>query len=37
MRAIGSVDDLAAETFESGDELDGLLAFTYAERLREIG
>lgn len=45
-RPIGSVDDLAAETFESDDELaeflaftsaERFLAFTSAERRREIG
>ncbi|GAB2589774.1 hypothetical protein [Kribbella endophytica] len=36
-RPIGSVDDLAAETFASDDELDELLAFTAAERRREVG
>ncbi|WP_432936011.1 hypothetical protein ACQPXM_22085 [Kribbella sp. CA-253562] len=33
---IKSVDDLAADTFSSEDELDEFLAFTYAERHREI-
>lgn len=33
---IKSVDDLAAETFESDEELEEFLAFTHAERHREI-
>ena len=33
---IRSVDDLAAETFESDEELDDFLAFTYAERHRDL-
>jgi hypothetical protein len=36
-RPMASVDDLAAETFESDDELEEFLAFTHAERRREIG
>jgi hypothetical protein len=36
-RPIGSIDDLAAETFESDDELNEFLAFTSAERRRETG
>lgn len=31
-----SLDDLAADTFESDEELDDFLAFTYAERRREL-
>ncbi|WP_141577825.1 hypothetical protein [Actinomadura sp. WMMA1423] len=33
---IRSLDDLAAETFESEEELEEFLAFTYAERHRDI-
>jgi len=33
---IRSLDDLAADTFESDAELDDFLAFTYAERHREL-
>lgn len=33
---IRSVDELAAETFESDEELDDFLAFTYAERHRDL-
>lgn len=33
---IKSVDDLAPETFESDEELEEFLAFTHAERHREI-
>jgi hypothetical protein len=32
---IHSVDDLAADTFESDEELEEFLAFTYAERHRD--
>jgi hypothetical protein len=32
---IRSVDDLAADTFESDEELADFLAFTYAERHRD--
>ncbi|WP_248965968.1 hypothetical protein [Sphaerisporangium perillae] len=35
-RPIRSVDDLAADTFESDEELDDFLAFTYAERHSDI-
>ncbi len=35
-RPIRSLDDLAADTFESDEELDDFLAFTYAERHREL-
>ncbi|MEU8194228.1 hypothetical protein AB0C10_10640 [Microbispora amethystogenes] len=35
-RPIRSVDELAAETFESDEELDEFLAFTYAERHADI-
>lgn len=31
-RPLGSLDDLAAEIFESDEELDAFLAFTYAQR-----
>jgi hypothetical protein len=34
---IRSLDDLAADTFESDQELDEFLAFTYAERHRDMG
>lgn len=33
---IRSLDDLAADTFESDEELDEFLAFTYAERHRDV-
>lgn len=33
---IKSVDDLAADTFESDEELDDFLAFTHAERHRDL-
>jgi hypothetical protein len=33
---IRSLDDLTADTFESDEELDEFLAFTYAERHRDI-
>lgn len=33
---IKSVGDLAAETFESDEELDNFLVFTYAERHRDL-
>ena len=33
---IRSLDDLAADTFESDEELDDFLAFTYAERHRDL-
>lgn len=32
---IRSLDDLAADTFESDEELEDFLAYTYAERHRE--
>ena len=35
-RPIRSLDDLAVDTFESDEELDDFLAFTYAERHREL-
>jgi hypothetical protein len=35
-RPIRSVDDLAADTFESDEELEDFLAFTYAERHRDL-
>jgi hypothetical protein len=34
-RPIRSLDDLAADTFGSDEELDDFLAFTYAERHRD--
>jgi hypothetical protein len=33
---IRSVDDLAADTFESDEELEEFLTFTYAERHRDV-
>lgn len=33
---IRSLDDLAADTFESDEELEQFLAFTYAERHRDL-
>ncbi|WP_433517710.1 hypothetical protein ACQP2T_20485 [Nonomuraea sp. CA-143628] len=33
---IRSVEDLAADNFESDEELEEFLAFTYAERHREV-
>ncbi|GAA1796307.1 hypothetical protein HC028_23465 [Planosporangium flavigriseum] len=33
---IRSLDDLAADTFESDEELEEFLAFTYAERRRDV-
>jgi hypothetical protein len=33
---IRSLDDLAADTFESDQELEEFLAFTYAERHRDV-
>lgn len=33
---IRSLDDLAAETFTSDEELDEFIAFTYAERRRDV-
>lgn len=35
-RPIRSLDDLAADTFESDQELEEFLAFTYAERRRAL-
>ena len=35
-RPINSMDDLAADTFESDEELAEFLAFTYAERHRDM-
>jgi hypothetical protein len=35
-KPIASLDDLAAETFESDQELEEFLAFTYAERRRDL-
>jgi hypothetical protein len=33
---IHSLDDLRADTFESDEELEEFLAFTYAERRRDV-
>jgi hypothetical protein len=33
---IRSLDDLAADTFASDEELEEFLAFTYAERYRDV-
>ena len=33
---IRTLDDLAADTFESDEELEDFLAFTYAERHRDL-
>jgi hypothetical protein len=33
---IRSLDDLVADTFESDEELEAFLAFTYAERHRDM-
>ncbi len=33
---IQSLEDLAADTFESDEELEEFLAFTYAERHRDL-
>ncbi|GAA3190288.1 hypothetical protein GCM10010451_45020 [Streptomyces virens] len=33
---IRSLDDLAADTFQSDEELEEFLAFTYAERHRDV-
>jgi hypothetical protein len=33
---IRSLEDLAADTFDSDEELDEFLAFTYAERRRDV-
>jgi hypothetical protein len=35
-RPVRSLDDLAADTFESDEELEEFLAFTYAERHRDL-
>jgi hypothetical protein len=35
-RPIQSIDDLAADIFESDEELEEFLAFTYAERHRDL-
>jgi hypothetical protein len=35
-RPIRSLDDLAADTFESDEELEEFLTFTYAERHRDL-
>jgi hypothetical protein len=35
-RPIRSLDDLAADIFESDEELEEFLAFTYAERHRDL-
>jgi len=36
IQPIRSLDDLAADTFESDDELEEFLAFTYAERHHDV-
>ena len=36
IRPIRSLDELAADTFESDEELEEFLAFTYAERHRDL-
>jgi hypothetical protein len=36
LRPIRSLDELAADTFESDEELEEFLAFTYAERHRDL-
>ena len=35
-KPIQSIDDLAADIFESDEELEEFLAFTYAERHRDL-
>ena len=35
-RPIRSLDELAADTFESDEELEEFLTFTYAERHRDL-
>jgi hypothetical protein len=35
-RPVGSLDELAADTFQSDQELEEFLAFTYAERHRDL-
>lgn len=35
-QAIASLEDLRADTFESDEELEEFLAFTYAERQRDV-
>jgi hypothetical protein len=35
-RPIQSLDDLTADIFESDEELEEFLAFTYAERQRDL-
>jgi hypothetical protein len=35
-KPIRSLDDLTADTFESDEELENFLAFTYAERHRDL-
>jgi hypothetical protein len=35
-RPIQSLDDIASDTFESDEELEEFLAFTYAERHRDL-
>jgi hypothetical protein len=35
-RPIQSLEDLTADTFESDEELEDFLAFTYAERYRDL-
>jgi hypothetical protein len=36
VRPIRSLDEFAADTFESDEELEEFLAFTYAERHRDL-
>jgi hypothetical protein len=35
-KPVRSLDELVADTFESDEELDDFLAFTYAERHRDL-
>ena len=36
-KPIRSLDDLAADTFETDEELEEFIAFNHAERQRELG
>lgn len=36
VQPIGSLDEMAADVFESDEELEAFLAFTYAERRRDL-
>jgi hypothetical protein len=36
-RPVQSLDELAADTFQSDQELEEFLAYTYAERHRDLG